>query len=333
MKTAIVTGGSGYVGTHLIRLLAERERYDRIVNVDLEPPRRQSWPGPAEVVTLRRDLREAQDPAEFRELGCGEDTHIYNLAAICRIPGYPEIDYFRTNIRGAETTCALADALDCRTMVFTSSVSPYGLSEERKTEESVPTPQDPYGSSKLAAEYIHRGWQQAGAGRHLAILRPGIIFGPMEQANFTRLYESLKGGWFVYPGRSDTRKACIYVKDVARACEWFAHRQEGLELFNLVYERAPTLREICEALHRLTDAGRPRLTVPGPLLTAAAGAVFGLGRLTGRSFSGIRPERVRKVMKSTDISGEKLARSGFELRWSLEEGIADWFEVCEGTLC
>lgn len=332
MKTAIVTGGSGFVGSHLVRHLRGEGRYDRIVITDRSGLPPEEIPDGEEVVHLKWDVREEADPGTFRRLGCGERTHIFNLAAVCRIPGYPHADYYRTNILGAENVCRLADRLESPHMVFTSSVSVYGASEELKTEETVPQPSDPYGISKLVAEYIHRGWQEKREGRHLTILRPGIVFGPGEAANFTRLYDALRKGYFFYPGRRDTRKACVYVKDVARACGWFAAHPGGLRLFNLSYEEAPPISEICETLARETDAGRPRLRVPAPLLMGAARVIRLLGDLTGRDFKGIHPDRVRKVMISTNISGSKLKRSGFSLKYSLEEGVRDWYEGCGQTL-
>ncbi|MDZ7771567.1 MAG: NAD(P)-dependent oxidoreductase [Balneolaceae bacterium] len=326
MKTAIITGGSGFVGSHLIRHLQREGRYDRIVNTDRSGLAPDEIPREAELAHLKWDVRRKADAEVFRELGCGEQTHIYNLAAICRIPGYPHEDYYRTNILGAENVCRLADELGCRTMLFTSSVSVYGGSEELKTEESVPQPADPYGISKLVAEYIHRGWRESGEGRRLVILRPGIIFGSGEQANFTRLYDALKKGYFFYPGRRDTRKACAYVKDVARALDWFARHGDEFELYNLAYEQAPAIEEICGVIASETDAGRARLRIPAPLLLGAAYLIHAAARLTGLSFKGIHPDRVRKVMVSTHISGEKLANSGFGLKYSLKEGVRDWFD-------
>lgn len=57
-------------------------------------------------------------------------------------------------------------------MVFTSSIAPYAASEEEKYEDTLPTPNTPYGISKLVAEHIHREWQQADPNRQLTILRP-----------------------------------------------------------------------------------------------------------------------------------------------------------------
>ena len=197
MSNAIITGGSGYVGSHLIRHLKEEKAYDQIIILDIKAPERDYSHSPVKVKFVNADVREKIESQPFHELGCDENTVIYNLAAICRIPGFTEIDYYRTNILGAETVCELAEELNCKKIVFTSSVSPYGASEDLKTEESIPQPKDPYGGSKMAAEYIHIGWQKKEPNqRMLSILRPGIIFGKNEKANFTRLYESQKKGFF-----------------------------------------------------------------------------------------------------------------------------------------
>lgn len=333
MPNCIITGGSGYVGSHLINYLIEEDVYDQIIILDLKAPNEDYAESPVKVEFVKADVREEINLQPFLKLGCDDNTLIYNLAAICRIPGFPEIDYYRTNILGAETICQLAEDLGVTNMVFTSSVSPYGASEESKTEDAIPQPKDPYGGSKMAAEYIHKGWQKKDPEkRMLSILRPGIIFGKNEQANFTRLYESQKKGFFVYPGRKDTKKACVYVKDVARACYHFSNKEPGHYMYNTVYEHPPTIEEICLTVAQHTDAKKPLFKVPGSLLMFAAYCIIILGKMIGKEFTGIHPDRVKKVMISTNISGEKLANSDFELKYSLAEGIQDWYEDCDGIL-
>lgn len=208
----IITGGAGYVGNHLINQLINEKIYEQIVILDVKSPEFDYSGSPIKVEFVIADVREDINPQLFRELGCGENTVIYNLAAICRIPGFPEIDYYRTNILGAKTVCQLAEDLEVRKVVFTSSVSPYGASEELKTEESIPQPKDPYGGSKMAAEYIHKEWQKKDPeNRTLSILRPGIIYGKGERANFTRLYESQKKDFLCIQGEKTLKKpVCIY---------------------------------------------------------------------------------------------------------------------------
>jgi len=330
MSNCIITGGSGYVGSHLINHLIEENAYDQIIILDIKTPIEDYNRSSVKVKYVEADVREEIKSDSFVELGCDEHTVIYNLAAICRIPGFPEIDYYRTNILGAETICQLAEDLGVKKMVFTSSVSPYGGSEELKTEESIPQPKDPYGSSKLVAEYVHKGWQMRDPkNRMLTILRPGIIFGKGEQANFTRLYESMKKGFFVYPGRKDTKKACVYVKDVARACLHFSRKMSGQHIYNTVYKEPPSIEEICLTVAKNTDARKPLLKVPGPLIIFIAYCFMFIGKVIGSRFTGIHPDRVKKVMISTNVSGEKLDKSDFELQHSLSDGIIDWYSDCQ----
>ena len=89
--------------------------------------------------------------------------------------------YFETNIRGAENVCAFAEKFGIKKIVFTSSIAPYGAAEDLKTEETLPTPNTPYGISKLVAEKIHTIWQAKQPNeRQLTIVRPGVVFGKGE---------------------------------------------------------------------------------------------------------------------------------------------------------
>ncbi|MFR4723811.1 MAG: NAD-dependent epimerase/dehydratase family protein [Faecalibacterium sp.] len=68
-----------------------------------------------------------------------------------------------------------------------------------KTEETLPTPNTPYGISKLVAEKIHQIWQARDPARELTIVRPGIVYGKGEHGNMTRLYRGQKKGYFFMP--------------------------------------------------------------------------------------------------------------------------------------
>lgn len=139
-------------------------------------------------------------------------------------------------------------------------------------------------------------------------------------------------GYFVYPGRKDTRKACIYVKDVARACSHFGRASNGFQLYNLCYAPSPTIKTICETISKVTDAKSPRFSVPGSALKTIAYFIRAGGKITGKNFAGIHPDRVQKLMISTNISGEKLIDSPFSLQYPLRDAIKEWFEECEGDL-
>lgn len=325
----IVLGGSGFIGTHLMRsLVVNRARTgDAVWCLDLVMPGEEGVvPGVVErvdgVTYVRADVRR---PIELDFDPTPEDV-VFNLAAVHRTPGHADREYFETNIEGARNAVEFCERHGIRKLLFTSSIAPYGASEDVKREADLPLPNTPYGISKLVAEEMQRGWQRAGEGRRLVVLRPGVVFGKGEHGNFTRLYKGLRGRYFAYTGRRDTVKACIYVKDLVAFAEHEMLDQNAPEavLYNCTFEPAPTIEYICKAMMLACDMPRRVPMIPGGLLMATARL---LGPIGGKKV-GIHPDRVRKLMVSTNISGERLEASGFELPYTFEESIVDWFEDC-----
>jgi len=305
-NSAVVVGAGGFIGSHLCESLA-KDGIKEISKIDIKS-------------TPPIDIRKSFDiDGNF-----GENTVIFNLAAIHRTPGHPDKEYFETNMLGAKNVCDFAAKHGIKTIVFTSSISPYGASEEQKTEETLPMPNTPYGISKLVAEHIHKEWAASSSEHFLSIARPGIVFGKGENGNMTRLFKALKKRRFAYAGRKDTIKASVYVKDLARILlEMAQNPKERVQTYNCTYFPAPNIEQIAQTMNKATGLNRFVPYIPkAPLMAAAsvAGAFGGFGL-------GICPERVRKLMVSTNISGEKLSRD-YPLRFSLDEAFADWFNDC-----
>lgn len=325
----IIFGGSGFIGTHLIHLLKKEcvKSMDKIIDLDIVMPGEEGVvPGIVEkndgVEYIRLDVRK---PIEFDFKPTADDI-IFNLAAVHRTPGHPDHEYFETNIRGAENVIAFAEKYGINKILFTSSIAPYGAAEELKTEKTLPTPNTPYGISKLVAEKIHQMWQVKDEKRELTIVRPGIVYGKGEHGNMTRLYKGIKGHYFMYTGRKDTVKASIYVKELVL---FFKYRMmdnsfPGTDIFNCTFEPAYNIEQICETMKKATGLKYKIPLIPGGMLMTAATI---LGPIGGKAV-GIHPARVKKLMISTNICGKKLAESGYKFHYSLEETFADWFEDC-----
>lgn len=325
-----IIGGTGFIGTHLTNLLNETYPECSVYNLDIVKP---GTPLPM-VKDYKPALKEGQNLGS-RFVSCdvrqqielptsvqptSEDV-IFNFAAVHRTPGHLDNDYFETNIRGAEHVCLFAERYGIKKIVFTSSIAPYGAAEDEKFETTLPTPNTAYGISKLVAEKIHMMWQAGDKGRQLTIVRPGVVFGRGENGNFTRLYWGIRLGKFAYPGRKDTIKACIYVKELVRFMLYCVeHHEHGAELYNCCYEPAYTIEHIVEAMKKVTGMKRFILMIPNVIIMPVA-AVFGvLGAPMG-----ICPARVRKLQISTNICGKKLAESGYSFKWTFEEALTDWF--------
>ena len=326
----IITGGTGFIGTHLTNLILEEHPEAKVWNLDIVTP---GTPNPA-VKNYKPAVREGEKlGSTFVECDVRKPigdlpftpTHedvIFNFAAVHRTPGHEDKEYFETNIRGAENVCAFAEKYDIKNIVFTSSIAPYGAAEELKEETTLPTPNTAYGISKLVAEKIHLAWQKGGGNRKLTIVRPGVVFGRGENGNFSRLYWSIRKHTFAYPGRKDTIKACIYVKELVRFILWNVEKRETpFDVYNCTFEPAYTIEQIVTTMKKVTGLTQSVPYIPNWMIMPAAACAKLLG-----SPMGICPARVKKLQISTNICGKKLASCGYQFKWTFEEAIEDWFE-------
>ena len=324
----IITGGTGFIGTHLANLIAKTVPNAKIYNLDIVEP---GNPLPT-VKNYKPALKEGEKhKAQFvycdvrKEINVPfevtPDDIIFNFAAVHRTPGHLDYEYYETNIKGAENVCVFAEKHGIKKIVFTSSIAPYGAAEELKEETTLPTPNTPYGISKLIAEKIHGIWQAKESNRELTIVRPGVVFGRGENGNFSRLYWGIKKHTFAYPGRKDTIKACIYVKELVRFILWnVEERKTPFEIYNCTFEPAYTIEEIVKTIKKVTYLSQFVPYIPNSIIMPAAKCAQLLG-----SPMGICPARVKKLQISTNICGKKLAASSYKFKYSFEEAIIDWY--------
>ena len=314
--TVIVFGGSGFIATHFIRRLRLSERCP-IISADILPPREQ-----VEGVEYRtldvRDLTNFQPPYGTKR--------IYNFAAIHRTPGHPDWEYYETNVGGAVEITQLAARHDIPEIIFTSSISVYGPGEDTKIETTPLAPESAYGRSKLLAESIHKAWLQGDPSRRLVIVRPAVVFGSGEGGNFTRMAALLRKGFFVFPGREDTIKACIYVEDLADAIEFARTQASPFVLFNGCYPQRYTVKQIVNIFRESYFPRAYTFKVPLRLVLLAAGAL----RVADAFKLGIHPERVLKLVHSTDVFPAWLNDHGMQYPDALKTALRRWDAASHG---
>ena len=322
MEHFLICGGAGFIGRHLALALLNKPGI-RITVVDMQEPdstlRKRVDYIPADV---RRPLDfDLPDPI----------TTVVNLSAVHRTPGHQDHEYYETNELGATNVSNLCRNQGVTSLWFTSSIAVYGPSDIPLTEQSPLAPDTAYGMSKLKAEHIHSEWLQEDSSRQLVIVRPGAVFGPGEGGNFTRLARALQAGYFFYPGRSDTRKACGFVGDLVRSLFFMRDRGAGLHLYNYAYPDTHTIREICDAMSQIGDFRTLQVTLPQrPLL--AAGYLMEVAAKLGLT-TGINRERVRKLLRSTHVVPDALARAGFVFDTNLASGLRAWHDHDPPGIC
>lgn len=335
MKNVVIFGGCGFIGCFFADYLLKNGLFDKAYLYDLEAYKEKPFPYRSALLERYGDRIEfvRGDVRKEIELDISDPVGlIVNFAAVHREPGHEDWEYFKTNLYGAENVTAWAEKVGCNDIIFTSSISPYGISEDVKDETTLPVPVTAYGSSKLVAEKIHQIWQARDQEhRRLVIARPGVVFGPGEGGNVTRLEKAVRKGYFFYMANRDTRKAGIYVKELCNALWWVHQLQleqgKGVMLFNGSMNPGPSISEYVEAVCKVSGIKRFVPSVPYALLLFAAYAIDIAAKPFGikHPFS---PVRIRKLVRSNNILPNFLASQGYTYLYTLESAMADWKKDC-----
>ena len=307
MSNALLFGGSGFIGSHMLKI-NNKNGYIFDIKKSL-------------IDHKNHEYSDVREPIITKYKPSSEDV-IFNLAAVLKNPGHEPEEYFETNILGAENICNYAREFDIKTIVFTSTMSVYGTSESKKTEDSITMPDTPYGTSKRIAELIHEKWlQEDPKNRKLIIIRPVVVFGKWEEGNYTRLVNAIIKKRFFYPGRKDTIKASIYVKDLAKALlELPAKLENGFHLFNAGNLINPSISQIVKSIKKEVQCNTTFFVINKSLLMLA-------GQIL-KTFFGKKeydPDRIKKLTISTNIDSTKLHKM-VSFDYSLEKAINDWLK-------
>ncbi len=314
-RSALVVGGAGFIGTHLLEELARD--HANLVSLDIvEPPRAISG-----VAYVQGDIRKPLDVA-------GEFDVVYNLAAVHRTPGHPDAEYFETNVAGASNVTDFCRERAIKTIVFVSSISTYGPGEEQKTEDSQLNPVTSYGKSKAIAERTHREWLAAASDHRLIVPRPAVTFGAGEGGNFDRLLRALRQRRFVYPGRTDTIKSCGHVTDLVGSIAWALSLEDRTITYNFSYPERTTIAQIATTIAEAFDIPAPRFCAPLKLMLALARPFDLLEKAHLKT--GINKARIMKLVESTNVYPKVLVERGYEFRTNLKTGVELWAASLEG---
>ena len=246
----LITGGSGYFGSLLVRKLLERGYDCRVFDLNDAADR------PAAVGFVQGDVR---DPVAVRRACEGMQLVFHNVA---QVPLARDRALFESvNVGGTKVLLEAARLASVRKVVHTSSSAVFGAPKTNPvTEETPPTPGEAYGRAKYAAEDLCRA--EAARGLDVTIIRPRTILGHGRLGIFQILFEWIRAGANVpVLGRGDNRYQFVHADDLAEACILAAERP-GPGLYNVGTDRFGTMRESLEALCARAGTGSRVRSVP-----------------------------------------------------------------------
>lgn len=312
---ALIFGGSGFIASHLCKFLKESDC--QVFKIDHESRGNKN----IKLLDVRKKLKTIDLPKKV--------DLIFNLAAIHKEPGHQPREYFDTNLLGAQNICAFAELVNCNNIIFTSSISPYGVGDHLKDEETVPCPNTAYGSSKLAAEKIHIAWQNRDIkNRILTIVRPGVVFGKDEKGNMSRLVKLIHKNFFFYMGNKDTCKAGIYVKELVNQMMWVHERQvknklPKISLFNATMWPNPSISDYVMNVKKIAGIRRFVPNVPYSFLLFFGFCFEVFFKIIGKA-NPFSPVRLRKLVRPNLIKPSFLIKHKYKQMYTLQSALADW---------
>lgn len=291
----LVTGGTGFLGTHTIAAL--REAGARVRALDYRPPLG-ATESDVEYVTC--DLRDGAAVGA----ACAGVEGVFHLAALPSIARGRQATYEAINVGGTRNVLSAAYEHGVRKMVYVSSSTVYGVPDHCPLREDDPlVPRGPYSRTKLAAEGLCAEFVQRGMA--CSIIRPRVIIGPGRLGIFSLLFERIRRGLPVFIlGRGRNRFQFTHVRDVVGGC-LSAMEHSGSEVFNLGTEDIPGVRVELSALIR--HAGSRSRIVPLPAGMCRAGlrmlSWFGIAPLVAEQFRIADKDFVLDVHKAKQMLG------------------------------
>ena len=257
MSLYLVTGGAGFIGSHIVEALVARGDQVRVLD-NLSTGRLDNLPaGGRQLEVVEGDIR---DEAVVRQAVSGVDL-IFHLAAMVSVPQsmVEPAKAELTNTVGTLNLLTAARAAGVRRLVLSSTCAVYGDEPTLpKTETMQPYPNSPYAISKLAAEHYCQLFQTS-FGLETVVLRYFNIFGPRQDPTspysgvisifVQKMSQGLAPTIF---GDGQQSRDFVFVTDIARANLLAAEVPAAAgQIFNIGTGRQVTIIQLFEKLGQI----------------------------------------------------------------------------------
>jgi nucleoside-diphosphate-sugar epimerase len=253
VTTALVTGATGFVGSHLVRRLV---REGHAVHA-LCRPRSDPWRILDVLADVRVHTPSLLDTEEIRSVVQAiRPDYIFHLAAAPVVAGVTagEADVVALNFLGTVNVIDACEGVDYLGLVTTGDAFEYGPSATPMSESDVCRPDTLYGISKLRATFHAQAAARAGK-RPIVTLRPFSIYGPDDHPRrlIPQVIAGTLGGTAIALSRPEIARDWVYVEDLVDLYLEASRKPEMAGgVFNAGSGREVTIREIVDAVARLT---------------------------------------------------------------------------------
>ncbi len=270
----LVTGASGFTGSHLVRLLTEAGHQVRVL---VRPSSRLDLLGGLSPELVQGDLSEDES---IRRAVAGTER-IFHLAAVYREAKLPDRVYYDVNVEGTRRLAEAALSEGGVPLIYCSTCGVHGEVAEPPADEEAPyNPGDIYQETKVEAEKLLLSMHRE-RGLHVVVMRPVGIYGPGDR-RFLKLFRGIARRHFPMIGKGDVFYHLTHVEDVARGFMRAAEVPSAKgKTFIIAGERYTTVNELLQIIARTANVPPPRWRLPAGPMYAAAVVCEGIFRPLG----------------------------------------------------
>ncbi len=254
MANVLVTGGAGFIGSHMVDFLIERDNKVRVIDnlISGKPINLLQHKYNKNLILDERDIRDVSaDDSIYKEL-----DYIYHFAGIGDI--VPSIDkpleYMSVNTQGTVKVCEGARHNNIKKLVYAASSSCYGLAKVPTDEKAQISTQYPYALSKYLGECSVLHWNKV-YGLPVNVIRIFNAYGTRSKTGGSYgavfgvfLKQKLSNKPFTVVGNGNQKRDFLFVTDVVRAFYKACKTKKVSEIYNLGAGNPQTINYLVKLL-------------------------------------------------------------------------------------
>jgi len=312
----LVTGGTGFIGQHLLRFLLQKAE-NQIYALVRQPQKME--PALASALSvLRGDLFNLPSLPPDLDLV----FHLAGLTKAARSTAYYKVNHLGT----ASLLKALENQRKKIRFIYLSSQAAAGPARDSipVKETDPPSPLNPYGRSKLMGEKAALSYARR---FHVIILRIGAVYGPGDR-DFLAFFSFIRRGLLPLFDSGRMRFNLCYVTDLVRALDLAARSElPSGEIFNIGDARSYSWEEIGRTAALVLEKKVIKIKIPLPVVFGVAALSHFLSWISGRA-SVINLDKYKEMKASFWLADMSKARQGlgFQPQYDLKTGLKETLE-------
>jgi nucleoside-diphosphate-sugar epimerase len=310
---AFVTGGTGFIGSHLADRLIEDNQWDTVKCLVRSNDK---WLKGKSFEKISGDL----DSIRIIDSALKDIDTIFHIAAIVKAPSKKK--FLHANVQATENLIRLAKKNNVQKLVILSSLAAAGPSNgEPLREDAEMKPVSMYGESKKLMEEMVQNL--ADDDMSVTILRPPAVYGPREDQIFTLFNMMSKGIAPIIGDGENPKLSILFVHDLVQAIMKASEQSEkGVHTYFISGDRITNWNEIKDIVSTVLDKKTITVKIKPSWVKKIAGAVETTAALFG-SYPVLNKEKANEMILTWTCSHEKAAKElSYKPEYTLEEGIS-----------